>query len=81
MKDQVLAALAGIAEGLRMDGGDIELVDLDEATGKVSVRLKGACRGCPHAQVTLRTFVERQLKAQVEGVTEVEEAVDQPDPV
>ncbi len=76
MKDQVLAALATVAEGLRMDGGDIELVDLDEATGKVRVRLKGACHGCPHAQVTLRNFVERQLKAQVEGVTEVEQVTE-----
>jgi Fe-S cluster biogenesis protein NfuA len=76
MKDQVLTALAGVAEGLRMDGGDIELVDIDEQTGKVRVRLKGACHGCPHAQVTLRNFVERQLMAQVEGVTEVEQVVD-----
>jgi Fe-S cluster biogenesis protein NfuA len=76
MKEQVLAALEGIAEALRMDGGDIELVELVEETGTVRVRLKGACHGCPHAQVTLRNFVERQLKANVEGVREVEQVAD-----
>lgn len=76
MKDQVVQALQGVAEGLRMDGGDIELVDLDEATGTVRVRLKGACHGCPHAAATLKNYVERQLLAQVEGVTAVEEVVE-----
>jgi len=73
MRDQVVEALSGIAEGLRMDGGDIELVDLDEATGTVRVRLKGACQGCPHAAMTLRNYVERQLCALVEGVQSVED--------
>ena len=60
-----------VAPALQADGGDIELVSIDEATGIVSVRLTGACRGCPHAQVTLKNGVERYLKDNIEEVTEV----------
>ncbi len=56
---------------LQADGGDIELLGVDEATGKVSVRLQGACRGCPSAVMTLKMGVERFLKEKVPGVTEV----------
>ena len=56
---------------LQADGGDIELVGVDEETGKVSVRLQGACRGCPGAAMTLKMGVERHLRAKVPAVTEV----------
>jgi Fe-S cluster biogenesis protein NfuA len=51
-------------------GGDIELLGVDEE-GNVEVRLRGACRGCPMADVTLRLGVERQLREQVPGVRKV----------
>jgi Fe-S cluster biogenesis protein NfuA len=55
---------------LRADGGDIELVDVDQ--GVVKVRLTGACRGCPAAGITLQMGVERLLK---EAVPEVERVI------
>ncbi len=60
-----------IAPALQQDGGDIELVAIDEETGVISVRLVGACRGCPHAGITLKNGVERYLKENIEQVTEV----------
>jgi len=56
---------------LQADGGDIELVNVDESTGVVGVRLQGACKGCPGAAMTLKMGVERHLKAKVPDVTEV----------
>jgi len=56
---------------LQADGGDIELVDVQEDKGVVSVRLQGACRGCPGAAMTLKMGVERHLKEKVPQVTEV----------
>ena len=53
---------------LQADGGDIELVKIDEATGVVSVRLQGACKGCPGAAMTLKMGVERHLKERVPEV-------------
>ena len=56
---------------LQADGGDLELVNVDEETGVVSVRLQGACKGCPGAAITLRMGIERHLKEKVPEVTEV----------
>ncbi|MFH1253158.1 MAG: NifU family protein [Candidatus Uhrbacteria bacterium] len=56
---------------LQQDGGDIFLSSVDEATGVVTVRLTGACDGCPFAAITLKTRVEALLKEKVSGVTQV----------
>ena len=64
----VTAVIDDIRPALQADGGDIELVKVDEPTGLVSVRLQGACRGCPGAAMTLKMGVERLLKEKVQGV-------------
>jgi Fe-S cluster biogenesis protein NfuA len=64
----VTAVIDDIRPALQADGGDIELVTVDEATGTISVRLQGACRGCPGAAMTLKMGVERLLKEKVAGV-------------
>ena len=56
---------------LQADGGDIELVSVDESTGVVSVRLRGACSGCPGAAMTLKMGVERHMRERVPEVSEV----------
>jgi len=56
---------------LQADGGDIELVGVDEPTGVVSVRLEGACKGCPGAAMTLKMGIERHLRERVPEVKEV----------
>ena len=48
------------------------MIDVDEATGVVKVKLVGACGSCPMSQMTLRVGVERVLKEEVPEVTEVE---------
>ena len=69
MREKVEAALAQVRPALQADGGDVELVDVNE--GVVTVRLTGACGGCPMATMTLRHGIERILKAQVPQVKEV----------
>ena len=71
MREAVEAAIEKIRPMLQMDGGDIDLIDVDEATGRVTVALRGACSGCPHAGITLKQGVEARLKADVPGVKEV----------
>jgi len=72
----VQAKIAGVIDQIRpmlqSHGGDIELVGFDEKTGVVSVRLQGACQGCPGAAMTLRMGVERHLKEQVPQVQQVQ---------
>ena len=71
MREKVDEVIQQIRPMLQADGGDIELVDVDEATGVVSVKLQGACQGCPGAQRTLKMGVEARLKEIIPAVTEV----------
>jgi Fe-S cluster biogenesis protein NfuA len=70
MKEKVEAVINEIRPLLQSDGGDIELVAIEG--GVVKVRLRGACAGCPGAQMTLKMAVERRLKAKVPEVESVE---------
>ena len=72
MKEQVEKVIEEIRPILQSDGGDIQLIGVDEKTGIVTVGLRGRCGGCPHAQITLQAVVERKIKAEVPGVTAVE---------
>jgi Fe-S cluster biogenesis protein NfuA len=71
MREEVEKSLEKIREFLRMDGGDVELVDVDD-DGVVKVKLLGACAGCPFSAMTVQMRVEKILKEQVPGVTKVE---------
>ena len=72
MLDKVKAALDSIRPALQADGGDVELVGVDE--GVVTVRLTGACSGCPMAALTLKEGIEQRLKELVPEVKSVEAA-------
>jgi Fe-S cluster biogenesis protein NfuA len=72
MKAKVEAALQKVRPMLQADGGDVELVDVKD--GIVTVRLQGACGGCPMSQMTLKNGIERILKEEVPEVVSVESA-------
>jgi len=72
MKEKVEAALQKVRPMLQADGGDVELVDVQD--GIVTVRLQGACGGCPMSQMTLKNGIERILKQEVPEVVSVESA-------
>ena len=67
---KVQKALAEIKPRIQADGGDIELVAIENGT--VKVRLKGACVGCPMSTLTLKQGVERLIKAKVPEIQSVE---------
>lgn len=69
MNEKIEAALAQIRPSLQADGGDVELVGVQDGT--VKVKLTGACGGCPMAQMTLKQGIERILKEKVPEVKEV----------
>jgi Fe-S cluster biogenesis protein NfuA len=70
IKEDVEAALDRIRNALRVEGGDVELVDIKD--GIVKVKLQGSCAGCPFSQMTLKNFIEKELRKDVSGVTGVE---------
>jgi Fe-S cluster biogenesis protein NfuA len=69
MKEKIEAALNKVRPALMADGGNVELVDVQD--GVVKVRLVGACGGCPMSQMTLKMGIERHLKKEVPEVKEV----------
>jgi Fe-S cluster biogenesis protein NfuA len=71
VKAEVEKALDLIRPALQNDGGNVELVDVNEETGTVKVKLTGACGSCPMSQMTLRMGVERVIREQVPEVKEV----------
>jgi Fe-S cluster biogenesis protein NfuA len=72
MLEKVKAALDGIRPALQADGGDVELLGVEN--GVVRVRLTGACGGCPMATLTLKQGIEQRLKELVPEVKAVEAA-------
>jgi len=66
MKEQVEKVIDKIRPYLQRDGGNIELIDVNDEDFTVKVRLQGACQGCPGAQMTLKMGVERTLREEVD---------------
>lgn len=70
LKEKVEEILTKIRVGLQRDGGDIELVDVKGSV--VYVRLKGACGTCPMATLTLKNWVEANLKKEIPEISAVQ---------
>ncbi len=72
MDEQIKAKLEEMRGMLQADGGDLELVSIINKT--VTLKLRGACGSCPHAQVTLKQGIERALREAVDPEIVVERA-------
>ncbi|MBP2240449.1 Fe-S cluster biogenesis protein NfuA [Cytobacillus eiseniae] len=71
LMNQVQEVLDKLRPFLLRDGGDCELVDVED--GIVKLRLLGACGTCPSSTITLKAGIERALLEEVPGITEVEQ--------
>ncbi|MDF2814650.1 MAG: nitrogen-fixing NifU domain protein [Paenibacillus sp.] len=67
--DEVLDVLDKLRPFLQRDGGDVELVEVED--GIVKLKLMGACGSCPSSTITLKAGIERALVEEVEGIHEV----------
>ena len=71
MRELVEKILERVRPHLRVDGADIELIDVSE-DGIVKLRLKGGCCNCPFSQMALHAGLESTLKESITGVKSVE---------
>jgi Fe-S cluster biogenesis protein NfuA len=69
LKERVEVSLNKIRPALVADGGNVELVDIDN--GVVKVKLVGHCAGCPMSMMTLKNGIERILKQEIPEVKQV----------
>ena len=67
-RDRIEAVLRSIRPAIRSDGGDVELASWNEESGRVEVRLMGACEDCPISMLTLKEGIEARLRAAVPEV-------------
>jgi Fe-S cluster biogenesis protein NfuA len=70
LKEDVEKVLEKVRAGLQRDGGDIELVEIKGTV--VYVKLKGACGSCPMATLTLKNWVETNLKREIPEISAVQ---------
>jgi len=68
--EQVEKALDTIRPAIAMDGGNVELLDIDD--GVVTLRMMGACGGCPMSTMTLKQGIEQRLREMVPGIERVD---------
>ena len=73
VRTQVEKVINAIRPAIQADDGDIELIEVDEISGVVTVELFGACVTCPASTQTLKAGIERIMQDRVVGVTEVVE--------
>ena len=69
MQEEIEAVLEQIRPALKADGGDVELVNVED--GVVSLKLKGTCGHCPMSTTTLKRGIERVLRQKIPEVKEV----------
>jgi Fe-S cluster biogenesis protein NfuA len=72
LREKVEGVLGKVRPLLQRDGGDVELVEVQE-DGIVKVRLTGACSGCPMSTMTLKNAIEETIKNEVPEVKSVEQ--------
>ena len=70
MKEKVQKVIDKIRPSLQADGGDVELIDVVD--GIVTVKLQGACAGCPMSQMTLKNGIERLVIQEIPEIKAVE---------
>ena len=70
MKEEVESVLETLRPMLIQDGGNVELVDVED--GIVKVRLVGACSSCSSSTLTLKMGIEKALKKAIPMVRCVE---------
>lgn len=69
-REKIEAVLEKIRVGLRSEGGDIEFVDIKENV--MYVKLKGACGTCPMSTLTLKNWVETNVRREIPEITAVQ---------
>ena len=70
IRERVVTALNRVRPYLQSDGGDIELLDVNDDM-EVKVKLTGACHGCPYAMQTLKAGVEQAIMKEVPEIKRV----------
>lgn len=75
LAERIQQVLDGYRPTLYMDGGDIELLQIDEE-GVAHVKMLGACIDCPISLLTMKLGIQRLLKENFSEITGVQAVTD-----
>ena len=70
-EENVITVLEELLPYIEADGGSLQLVDIEEETGYVKVRLGGACESCAMSTMTLKQGIEKKLMMEIPDVVGV----------
>lgn len=70
LNDQIISALDGIRPYLQADGGDIELVEIQNGSD-VILKLTGACSSCEMSEMTMTAGIEETLRRSIPGLGKI----------
>ena len=70
-EENVVRVLEELLPYIEADGGALQLVDIEEETGYVKVRLGGACESCAMCTMTLKQGIEKILMMEIPDVVGV----------
>jgi len=71
MRGRIEKALDKVRPAMRADGGDARIVECDEANGKVSIEMLGACGGCPLSQLDFVYAIDGLIRREVPEVQDI----------
>lgn len=69
-KDKIEEALDSVRPFLKMDGGDVEFVEMN-SKNEVILKLLGSCSGCSMSHMTMKAGIEEAIKRVLPDVTSV----------
>lgn len=67
---QIEQALETMRDFLRADGGDVELIDLEDDM-TVKIKLLGQCRSCSMSEMTMKAGIEEAIRKAVPQIKAV----------
>ncbi len=67
---QIEQALETMRDFLRADGGDVELIDLEDDM-TVKIKLLGQCRSCSMSEMTMKAGIEDAIRKAVPQIKAV----------
>ena len=72
LRARVDEVLDRIRPFIQQDGGNVDLVNVNEEDGIVFIRFQGACSGCPSSAATLQMGITNEIR---DGVPEINEVI------
>jgi Fe-S cluster biogenesis protein NfuA len=70
LRENVEKVLDRVRISLKSEGGDIELIDVND--GVVYVKLMGACGTCPMSMLTMKNLVESSIRKEIPEIKAVQ---------